>query len=99
MNNLSAGYNELPASIMKQCIGIYIDPLTFLINQSISQGVFPAEMQIDRVITIYKGKDNQRTVFTTISVLPFFSIYLKNCISIFNGFFYIIISCLISVWL
>ena len=46
MNNSSAGYDELPASIMKQCIGSYIEPLTFLINQSISQGVFPAELKI-----------------------------------------------------
>ena len=29
INNLSSGYDELPASIMKQCIGSYIDPLLF----------------------------------------------------------------------
>ena len=46
MKNSSAGYDELPASIMKQCMGCYIEPLTFLINRSILQGVFPAELKI-----------------------------------------------------
>ena len=73
MNNSSAGYDKLPASIMKQCIGSYIEPLTFLINQSISQGVFPAELKIARIIPLYKGEDNQCIHnYRPISVLPFF---------------------------
>ena len=77
MNNSSAGYDELPASIMKQCIGCYIEPLTFLINQSISQGVFPAELKIARIIPLYKGEDNQRIHnYRPISVLPIFSKYI-----------------------
>ena len=79
MNNSSAGYDELPASIMKQCSGCYIDPLTFLINQSILQGVFPAELKIARIIPLYKGEDNQRIHnYRPISVLPFFQKYLKK---------------------
>ena len=74
INNSSAGYDELPASIMKQCIGSYIDPLIFLINQSIAQGVFPAELKIARVIPLYKGENNQLIHnYRPISVLPFFS--------------------------
>ena len=79
MNNSSAVYDELPASIMKQCIGCYIEPLTFLINQSILQGVFPAELKIARIIPLYKGEDNQRIHnYRPISVLPFFFKYLKK---------------------
>ena len=74
INNSAAGYDELPASIMKQCIGSYIDPLIFLINQSIAQGVFPAELKIARVIPLYKGENNQLIHnYRPISVLPFFS--------------------------
>ena len=74
INNSSAGYDELPASIMKQCIGSYIDPLIFLINQSIAQGVFPAELKIARVIPLYKGENNQLIHnYRPISVLSFFS--------------------------
>ena len=89
INNSSAGYDELPASIMKQCIGSYIDPLSVLINQSIAQGVFPAELKIARVIPLYKGENNQLIHnYRPISVLPFFSkIFKKKCIQICNRFF------------
>ena len=45
INNSASGYDKLPASIIKQCIDSYIDPLTLLINKSIQQGVFPAELK------------------------------------------------------
>ena len=52
----------------------YIDPLTLLINQSIQQGVLPAEFKIARVIPLYKGDNNQLIHnYRPISVLPFFS--------------------------
>ena len=41
----AAGYDEIPASIMKQLGNYYAEPLTHLINQSISQGLFPEEMK------------------------------------------------------
>ena len=59
INNSSAGYDELPASIMKQCIGSYIDPFILLINQSIAQGVFFVELKIARVIPLYEGENNK----------------------------------------
>ena len=40
----------MPASILKQCIDIYIDPLPYLINVSINQGIFPSELKIANVI-------------------------------------------------
>ena len=74
IHNSSTGYDKLPASIMKQCIGCYIEPLTFLINQLILQGVFLVELKIARIIRLYKGADNQRIHnYRPISVLPFFS--------------------------
>ena len=39
LSNSAAGYDELPASIMKQLINYYAEPLTHLINQSILQKV------------------------------------------------------------
>ena len=74
INNSSSGYDELPASIMKQCIDSYIEPLTLLINKSIQQGVFPVELKIARIIPLYKGENNQLIHnYRPISVLPFFS--------------------------
>ena len=50
MNNSLSRYDELPASEMKQyIIDSYIGPLTCLINPSILQGVFPAELKLDKI--------------------------------------------------
>ena len=76
ITNSASGYDELPASILKQCINIYIEPLTHLINMSIYQGTFPESLKIARVIPIFKG-ENEQLVHNhrPISVLPF----RKNC--------------------
>ena len=57
MKNLSPGYDEMPASILKQCLDTYIDPLTYLINVSINQGIFPYELRIAKVLPIFKSDD------------------------------------------
>ena len=44
---------------MKQCVEMYVKQLTFLINMSITQGTFPNELKIARVIQLYKGEDTQ----------------------------------------
>ena len=72
----------MPASILKQCIDIYIDPLTYLINLSINQGIFPSELKIAKVIPIYKSDDKQLIRnYRPISVLPFFSKKIEKIIS------------------
>ena len=73
----------MPASILKQCIETYIDPLTYLVNLSINQGIFPDELKIAKVLPIYKSDDKQLIQnYRPISVLPFFS---KNCEKIISN--------------
>ena len=68
------GNDEMPASILKQCIETYIDPLTYLVNLSINQGIFPGELKIAKFLPIYKSDDKIRIQnYRPISVLPFFS--------------------------
>ena len=55
MNNSAAGYGELPSSIMNQCVETYVNQLTFLINMSITQSTFPNELEIARVIPLFKA--------------------------------------------
>ena len=63
----------MPASIMKQLVPCFVHPLTFLINKSISQGTFPDELKIAKVLPIYKNEDEQLIQnYRPISVLPFF---------------------------
>ena len=72
MTNSAAGYDELPSSIMKQYVETYVKQLTFLM--SITQGNFPNELKIARVIPLYKGEDTQLIEnYRPILVLPYFS--------------------------
>ena len=44
LSNSAAGHDEMPASIMKQLVNYYAVPLTFLINKSLTQGIFSIEI-------------------------------------------------------
>ena len=59
---------------MKQVSNEYCIPLTYLINLSVLQGDFPAEMKLAKVLPIYKA-DNHQLIqnYRPISVLNFFS--------------------------
>ena len=79
LKNSAAGYDELPASIFKKVSDIYIKPLTYFINMSIREGIVPEELKLAKVIPIYKGEDDQLIQnYRPISVLPFFSKFLKK---------------------
>ena len=79
ITNSASGNDELPASILKQCMDSYLEPLTHLINLSISLGIVPDELKVARVIPIFKGEDEQLVQnYRPISVLPFFPKCLKK---------------------
>ena len=88
LNNSSAGYDDMPASIMKKCIDEYITPLTYLINYSIRQGVFPDELKIAKIILIFKsGNEQCANNYRPISILSFFSkIYEKVMANFLTNF-------------
>ena len=44
---------------MKKCINEYIAPLTYLVNISIKQCIFPDELKIAEVFPIFKSNDEQ----------------------------------------
>ena len=82
LTNSAAGYDEMPASIMKQLINYYAEPLTYLINQSISQGIFPEELKLAKVLPIFKCEDEQLLQnYRPISILPFFSKVFEKIMS------------------
>ena len=59
LKNSSPGYDNIPASIAKQCIQHYIKPLTYLTNSSFECGIFPNELKFAKVIPIFKNGDKQ----------------------------------------
>ena len=74
LKNSSPGYDELPASIAKQCIDYYVLPMTYIINMSLIEGIFPSEHKLAKVVPIFKsGESDKVTNYRPISVLSFFS--------------------------
>ena len=81
----SAGYDNIPMSIIKRSIGSISSPLTHIINLSVIHGIVPDESKIAHVVPIFKSGDNALfSNYRPISVLPCFSKFLEriiyNCI-------------------
>ena len=60
MKNSAAGFDELPAFIMKQCSKFYIKPLCHVLSLSIRQGVSANELKLDKVLLIFKSDDRRQ---------------------------------------
>ena len=79
LNNSSPGWDCIPARLAKGVLNYYIKPLTFLINQSFHNGIFPDERQLAKVIPIYKsGSTMELNNYRPISVLNIFSKTFKR---------------------
>jgi hypothetical protein len=70
----SAGYDEIPDNMVKQCIQFIKKPLTFIFNLSLCSGIFPNQVNIAKVRPIYKnGRKEEVSNYRPISILPVFS--------------------------
>ena len=69
-NKSSYGHDCLSNILIKRVLNVLIEPLTFLINQSLSTGIFPNELKISRVKPLYKsGNASLLLNYRPISVL------------------------------
>ena len=57
LKNCATGYDDISAQIFKLCVEHIGDPLTYLCNRFLLQGVFPHEMKTANVIPLYKSGD------------------------------------------
>ena len=74
LKNSSPGYDEFSAFLAKQCIDYYVVPLTYVINMSLMEGIFPSELKLAKVVPIFKsGEYDKVNNYRPISVLSFFS--------------------------
>ena len=74
LRHSSPGWDDISAKIVKQTYEYFLSPLTYVCNLSITQGRFPSELKLARVIPLFKSESP--TVYTNyrpVSVLTCFS--------------------------
>ena len=58
-NKLSAGVDEIPDYVVKQCIKVLKKPLTGIYNASLESGISPDKLKIAKVIPLHKNGDTR----------------------------------------
>ena len=79
LKHSSAGYDGIHAKVLKHIYRLIIEPLTHVLHLSISQGFFPNEMKLAKIIPLYKSGDTIHIGnYRPVSVLPIFSKLLER---------------------
>ena len=74
LGETAAGYDQLPARVIKYSRDYILTPLTHIINCSLRTGIFPSKLKIARICPIYKSGDKHQFLnYRPISILPIFS--------------------------
>lgn len=67
----SSGYDNISSILIKKVKFHLVKPLTFLINKSFEEGIFPNELKIAKVVPIHKDGDNSDIQnYRPISIIP-----------------------------
>jgi hypothetical protein len=71
-NKMSFGTDEIPAVLIKLCANELVQPLRLLINQSLSDGVFPDLLKNAKIIPVLKprGLETDPSQYRPIALLP-----------------------------
>ena len=56
----SAGWVNFPAYLGKQCFDVYITPFTYILNQSMTEGISPDMLITARAIPLYKSGEKKK---------------------------------------
>ena len=74
LNNSTPGYDDISAKVIKSSSYTFIEPLVHILNLSLSEGIFPTELKVAKVIPLYKMDDPMLVNnYRPISILPTFS--------------------------
>lgn len=78
-NSNSQSDDELTTNLVKKCAHLISGPLTYLLNSSIEEGIFPSALKITKTTPIFKsGDDTSAANYRQIALLsPFSKIYEK----------------------
>ena len=74
LKEYSPGGDDVTAEVLKRTSYLYIEQLVHLFNLSLSQGIFPDQLKIAKVVPILKsGNCHSINNYHPVSVLPLFS--------------------------
>ena len=77
----SSGFDEISCKLIKLTAESVIEPLTFIINLSITTGIVPNQMKVAKVVPIFKSGDQYSfSNYRPVSLLPAFSKILERTI-------------------
>ena len=75
----TTGHDEISTKLLKETIPIITDPITHIINMSLSAGIVPDDMKVAKVIPIFKSSDPKLLKnYRPISLLTAFSKLLEK---------------------
>lgn len=78
-SNKSAGWDDIHPSVITNVIPFIAQPLSKIVNLSLSSGTFPDQLKIAKVLPIFKNDDKKLINNSRpISVLPVFQKSLKK---------------------
>ncbi len=78
---ISQGLDQISIKLIRDTTDIIVNPLTHILNMSITYGVVPTKMKIAKVIPIFKnGTKDTLNNYRPISLLPAFSKLLEKFI-------------------
>ena len=79
LKNSSPGWDSISANIVKATYPHFTEPLTHITNLSITQGRFPKQLKLAKVIPLFKSGDLMAfSNYRPLSVRPLFSKILEN---------------------
>jgi len=77
----SLGHDQLSSHFIKQINNSMVNPISLIVNQSLSEGIVPSTMKMAKVIPIYKSKDKDHfSIYRPISLLPSVSKTIGNVV-------------------
>ena len=79
--NKSPGYDNISSEVVNETSNIFFNPLKYIFNFFLQQGIFPGNLKIAKVSPIYKkNEESLLTNYRPVSVLPCFSKLLERII-------------------
>ena len=80
-NKTSSGIDNISNKLLKQIKHIIVQPLTLIINQSLTSGIYPDKFKISKVTPLHK-KDDRTAIsnYRPISLLPTMSKIIERVI-------------------